>query len=233
MKAIRSKYPIRMVRYSEGGPADRMMSEQERQEAEMRLAVAAAEQQNRFVSEGVDGELRALKESDPMAAQYIEDELFADVNFNPEGGADASQHAWSAATVSDLATAFDPSFEGSARHSDYIRKAFQDEGNYKADKVNNRTDFRAGDILFKGRTDSQGNELGPQKFRQFRRDAAGKGEFGGEEGYGSHSDIIISTGSDKRGTYYIVQGGNVADGLYTRKMYARDLANKYAGRLTQ
>jgi hypothetical protein len=233
MKAIRSKYPIRMVRYSEGGPADRMMSDQEREEAEMRLAVAAAEQQNRFVSEGEGGELRVLKESDPLAAQYIEQELFENVGFNPEGGASATEHAWSAATVSDLATAFDPSFEGSARHSDYIRRAFQDEGNYKADKINNRTDFRPGDILFKGRTDSQGEELGPQKFREFRRDAAGKGKFGGEEGYGSHSDIIVSTGTDKGGTYYIVQGGNVSDGLYTRKMYAKELADRYAGRLTQ
>ena len=231
MKAIRSKYPIRMVRYSEGGPADRMLSDEEREQAELRLAMAAGEQQKRFTNPEFP-EMQ-LKEDHPLAAQYIEQELFGNVGFNPEGGASATEHAWSAATVSDLATAFDPSFEGSARHSDYIRRAFQDEGNYKADKISNRTDFRPGDILFKGRTDSQGEELGPQKFREFRRDAAGKGKFGGEEGYGSHSDIIVSTGTDKGGTYYMIQGGNVSDGLYTRKMYAKELADRYAGRLTQ
>ena len=215
-----------------------MEPQNEREEAELRLSMAAANQQNRFIDpalaqEGlVDPTLMA--ESDPQAASFIEEELFPAVGFNPAGGQDASKYAWSAATVSDLASAFDPSFQGSSRHSDYIRRGFQGEGNYEADKISKRTDFKPGDILFQGRKDSAGNPLGPQSYRQFKKDAKGKGEFGEQEGYGSHSDIITGTGTDAQGrTYYDVQGGTVGDRLSVRRMYADELAKRYAGRLTQ
>ena len=232
-----------------------MEPQNEREAAELRLATAAANQQNRFIDpelaqEGlVDPTL--MTESDPQAKSYIEDELFPSVGFNPAGGQDSSKYAWSAATVSDLASAFDPTFEKSARHSDYIRAGFQGEGNYGADKINKRTDFKAGDILFQGRRDKDGNPLGPQTYREFDRDASGKGDWADEEGYGSHSDIITGTGTeqvlDKDGnpiidkktgkpmtrTYYDIQGGNVGDKLNVQKMYADELARRYAGRLTQ
>ena len=214
-----------------------MEPQNEREQRELNLSVAAANMQNRFIdpqlaAEGlVDPTLMA--ESDPQAASFIEEELFPAVGFNPEGGQDASKYAWSAATVSDLASAFDPSFQKSARHSDYIRRGFQGEGNYEADRISKRTDFKPGDILFKGRKDSAGNPLGPQTYKQFKKDAKGKGEFGQEEGYGSHSDIIVGSGTDSRGKYYEVQGGNVGDRLSVRRMYADELAKRYAGRLTQ
>lgn len=226
-----------------------------REEAELRLALAAARQQNAFIDpqlaqEGlVDPTLMA--ESDPQAAAFIEEELFPSVGFNPAGGQDASKYPWSAVTVSDLASAFDPTFQGSARHSDYIRRGFQGEGRYGADKISKKTEFKPGDILFQGRKDSEGNPLGPQTYGQFRRDAKGKGEFGEEEGYGSHSDVIIGSGTevvkDKDGnpiidkktgkpmtrTYYDVQGGNIGDKLRVKKMYADELSRRYVGRLTQ
>ena len=214
-----------------------MEPQTEREQRELNLSLAAANMQNRFIdpqlaAEGlVDPTL--MTEADPQASSFIEDELFPSVGFNPAGGQDASKYAWSAATVSDLASAFDPSFQKSARHSDYIRSGFQGGGNYEADRISKRTDFKPGDILFQGRVDSQGNPLGPQTYKQFKKDAKGKGEFGQEEGYGSHSDIIVGAGTDSRGKYYEVQGGNVGDKLSVKRLYADELAKKYTGRLTQ
>ena len=188
----------------------------DREEREMALALAAANQQNRFTNPMT---FETMKESHPLAEDYIENSLFKNVGY--EG--DSSQNPWSAATVSDLAKAFDPSFKGSALHADYINRAFSGEGNYKADKVGKRTDFKAGDILFTGRGDTEGD-----KFKSFKRRAKD-----GEQ-YSSHSDIIVATGTDSKGRkYYDVQGGNVGDKLSVKRMYASDIDRNYAGRLTQ
>jgi len=215
--------------------------------AEDRLGVAAGELKNVLY----DAELGVYRdESNPIAKKYIEEELFADVGFDPREGADATEHAWSAATVSKLAKAFDPTFEGSARHSDYIRRGFKGEGNYKAEELVRKTKYQAGDILFKGRKDENGNPLGPQTYREFERDAKGRGKYGKEKGYGSHSDIIIGVktvevkdrkgnpvmgrdGKPKTETVYQVQGGNVSDKLYERDLSASQLRGRYVGRLTQ
>lgn len=184
-----------------------------------------------------------MDEAHPQAREYIEDTLFADVGFNPKGGADATEHAWSAATVSKLASAFDPEFEGSARHSDYITRAFQGEGNYKPEPLDRKTEFKPGDILFKGRKvkDKETGEYkwaGPSTWKEF--EAAAKGEVIGDwqfqddgKGYGSHADIIVGTGTDENGLYYMVQGGNMSDRLMYKKYYPRQLSSTYAGRLTQ
>ena len=169
--------------------------------------------------------------------------------YDPELGGyrpvDATRDAWSAATVSKLATAFDPTFEGSARHSDYIRRGFQGDGNYSAEKATKRTEYQPGDILFKGRVDREGNPLGPQTYSQFEKDARGKGDYGQDSGYGSHSDIIVGTRTAtekdvesnlarKVGEIiYEVQGGNMSGTLYNKEFTAKGLANRYAGRLTQ
>lgn len=188
----------------------------EREARERALAFAAANQQNRFTNPMT---FETMDESHPLAKEYIEDTLFKNVGLN----ADSVKSPWSAATVSDLAKAFDPSFEGSALHADYINRAFSGEGNYKADRIGKRTDFKPGDILFLGRGATEGD-----KFRNFKKRAK-EGER-----YSSHSDIIISTGVDSNGRkYYDVQGGNVGDTLSVKRMYASDIDKKYAGRLTQ
>lgn len=188
----------------------------DREEREMALALAAANQQNRFTNPMT---FETMNESHPLSKDYIENTLFKNVNLN----ADSTESPWSAATVSDLAKAFDPSFEGSALHADYINRAFSGEGNYKADKIGRKTDFKAGDILFTGRGETEGD-----KFRGFKNRAKGG------ERYSSHSDIIVASGTDSKGRkYYDVQGGNVGDKLFVKRMYASDIDKKYAGRLTQ
>lgn len=202
----------------------------EREEREMRLAAAAANQQNRFTNPMTQ---QFMSESHPLAKQYIEDELFENVGFNENWlgrKQDATEDSWSAATVTDLARAFDKDFKGGALHSDYINRAFAGEGNYAPDKINRKTDFRPGDILIQGRENKSNPEWSTQgyNFRKFKKRAKDGGN------YSSHTDMIIGTGVDSSGRkYYDVQGGNKSDGLYQERLYADDLAKNYAGRLTQ
>ena len=219
-----------------------------------KLSFAAADMYGRFrMQEPGVYQPHLLGEGDPLQKDYIEQEIFGDVGYtqvyDPATGeyrpVDATRDAWSAATVSKLATAFDPTFEGSARHSDYIRRGFQGDGNYSAEKATKRTEYQPGDILFKGRKDKFGNPLGPQTYGQFEKDAKGKGDYGQDDGYGSHSDIIVGTRTAtekdvesnlarKVGEIiYEVQGGNMGDSLYNKEFTAKGLAKRYAGRLTQ
>ena len=197
-----------------------MTPENEREQRELMLAMAAANQQNRFTSPATQ---QRMKEDDPRVEGYIEDTLFKNLGYD----GDSVDDPWSAATVSDLAKAFDPEFKGSVAHAEYINRAFQEEGNYEADKIGRKTDFMPGDILFKGRSSDE-RPGSPKRFGQFKRRAK-EGDL-----YASHSDIITGTGVDEQGKkYYELQGGNMGDSLYTRRMYADALNRRYAGRLTQ
>ena len=148
--------------------------------------------------------------------------------------ADSTKDAWSAATVSKLAKAFDPTFEGSSNHGEYIRKAFQNKSGigYTAQPIEDKTQFRVGDILFEGRSDSDGNPLGPQTYKEFEKDAKGKGKYA-DGLYGSHTDIIVDVVRRGDETYYVVQGGNIGGKMRLQEYTAAQLAAKYEGRLTQ
>ena len=185
------------------------------------LLMAAATMQNVFTNPDGDG---YMPETGAQQKDFIENKLFKDVGY--EG--DSEGDPWSAAAVSNLATAFDPEFQGSAQHAQYINRAFQGEGNYIPTRIRKRTDFQSGDILFKGRSN------GPEKYKDFKNAAKdGWNDQDPNAGYKSHSDIIIDTREKGGVTYYTVQGGNVGDTLKQTEYTAQQLADKYAGRLTQ
>jgi len=200
----------------------------ERELKEQNLSLASADMA-KYLIDPETGSFRT--ESDPVAKQYIEGDLFQSVGV-PD--ADSTNTAWSAATVSKLASAFDPTFEGSANHGEYIRKAFQNESGigYTAQPIEDKTQFRVGDILFEGRSDSDGNPLGPQTYKEFEKDAKGKGKYA-DGLYGSHTDIIVDVVRRGDETYYLVQGGNIGNKMRLQEYTAAELAAKYQGRLTQ
>jgi len=210
--------------------------------AEDNLAIAAARMENAFIDtenpQKEDGSMNYVKEGMAPQKDYIENTLFADVNYTEAWDdeaqemrpVDSTKDAWSAAAVSNLAKAFDPEFEGSAQHAQFINRAFQGEGNYFPTKLNrkNSKDLQIGDILFKGRGD------GPQKYRQFKNAAEdGWNDNPTSDGYKSHSDIIVDSYEKGGETYFVVQGGNIGDTLTNKTYTAKQLRDKYAGRLTQ
>jgi len=207
-------------------PAAQPRSERERMEQS--LSIASADM-SKYLIDPETGSFRL--ESDPIAREYIEDDLFQSVGYMD---ADSTKDAWSAATVSKLASAFDPTFEGSANHGEYIRRAFQNESGigYTAQPIEDKTQFRVGDILFEGRSDADGNPLGPQTYTEFEKDARGRGRY--SDGlYGSHTDIIVDVVRRGGETYYVVQGGNIGGKMRLEELTAAQLAAKYEGRLTQ
>jgi len=139
---------------------------------------------------------------------------------------------WSAALVSSLAGYMDPTFVKSARHSDYIGRAFRGEGNYVPQKlhsnkiINGKEEFKVGDILFGGRPGQASYGKGYNWYKRKGRN---------NKGYGSHGDIIVDTGVDKNGRWYDIQGGNMSNQLYSRRVYAKDFGTwgkNYRGKLT-
>ena len=221
--------------------------------AEDNLQWAAADMMGHFADQDSDAQSGWMPEGGANQKEYIENTLFADVDYTRVWDKDKQEYrpvdstrdAWSAAAISNLATAFDPEFEGSAQHAQYINDAFQGNSVYTPDKFDVKrnlrgevkgtsTEFKPGDILFTGRTDSDGNP-GPQTYGEFKR-AAKKGwdDNPTSHGYISHSDIVTGVETHEDGvTYYTVQGGNVGDTLTTKTYTAEQLATIYAGRLTK
>lgn len=207
-----------------------MVPETNREERELMLEMEFGNISNRFNPEGQFGPTAGgyIKEDNPMAKEFIEDELFADVGYK----GDSVDDPWSAATVSKLAKAFDPEFEGSAGHHSYIGKAFRGEGKYKPERIRSglrkgSDDFQVGDILFQGR-----EETSDWDFRDF----ADAGKDG--RSYPSHSDIIVGfvEKKDDKGKmrkYAHVVGGNVGNTLKDEYIPVDDLQKSYKGRLTQ
>lgn len=207
-----------------------MVPETAREDRELMLATAYGDMSQRFNPGGGFGPESGgyIKESHPLAEQYIEDELFAEVGY----AGDSVDDPWSAATVSKLAKSFDPEFEGSAGHHSYIGRAFRGEGKYKPERIRDglrkgSDDFQVGDILFQGR-----EETSDWDFRDFAN-AAKDGSS-----YPSHSDIIIgfTEKKDEKGKmrkYAHVVGGNVGNTLKDEYIPVEDLQKSYKGRLTQ
>ena len=224
----------------------------ENMNAEDNLAMEAGRMMNMFTNTE-DPESGWMPEGGANQKDYIENTLFADVGYTQVWDKDKQEYrpvdstrdAWSAAAVSKLATAFDSDFQGSAQHAQYINDAFQGNSVYTPDKFNVKrnlkgeikqvnTEFKPGDILFTGRTDSDGNP-GPQTYREFKN-AAKKGWNNNptRDGYVSHSDIITDVIVGEDGvTRFRVQGGNIGNTLTTKTYTAEELATRYAGRLTK
>ena len=190
-------------------------------DGEQRLALASSDMMKRLW-DAEKGEW--AKEWSGDARDYIENELFPAVGKTEgaEQSPDGMGTPWSAAAVSNLAKAFDPEFEGSAGHWAFINRAFDGEGNYRPEKLATDTEYKVGDIVFKGR------KKGPRTYGSAKR-RAGRGES-----YPGHSDIITGTSSGADGVVrYDVQGGNMNDELYMRSYTADELKKRYLGRLTQ
>jgi hypothetical protein len=140
---------------------------------------------------------------------------------------------WSAATISNATMAYlgvksakeaeRLGFHPSASHSSYIRDAFKtaDDPKHKFDlyKAKELSDSPSvGEILFFGRDTTKGWTF--QNFKQAKTN------------YPSHSDIIVKKGKDEGGAFVILAGGNNKyDSYGTKKVYAKDLKNIYAGKL--
>jgi len=229
----------------------------DREEAEMRLAMTAANIQNNFVIDedsrpGVTS-MKFLEESDPRSGAFIEEVLLTDV-YRGDSKATATGTAWSAATTSAHVRGFlgassneeakEMGFRPYAAHRLYMNDAFKTKAlkgeetyeydAYKATRLIGKqaSQLRVGDMLFRGYDDAHGDKrdfknTADWKFNQFKKSGS-KGEK-----YNSHTDVIIATGTDSQGrTYYDVAGGNVNQEYMLKRLYPHELRDTYKGAMT-
>lgn len=141
---------------------------------------------------------------------------------------------WSAATVSSgvmaglgannkeeaQALGFNPT----ASHSGYVRDAFKTlkNPNYKYNKYvptkMSDAEFEVGDILVKGRRTKKGVGTSKWSYEDFASH---------DNDYPSHGDIIVDKGTDDKGDYVILAGGNLSDTYKNQKVYVKSLSSKY------
>ena len=185
---------------------------------------------------GEDG--NPLNETDP---RFPKDFVMNDMS-PYSGKVDPTKSAWSSATTSYLVGQFlgedsredllNRGFRPSetAAHWTYINDAFAaaEDPNYAynayiAEEV--PQDFgnvKVGDLFFRG--------YGRTKNKNFK----GFKNLAKENGfYPSHTDIVVDKGSDDKGEYVILAGGNVGDSLLHKKFYYKDIKKKYKGHMAQ
>lgn len=180
-----------------------------------RLAQAAANQMSAAYDPVTEDLSRT--EADPQLGGFIQNELFPQVS-NQE--LDPTKTAWSAATVTDLAKAYNPEFKGGIGHWKYINQAFEDNRGLKKEGTHRPVNLQgvfdrgdtlvAGTILFQGRDDPNNPERSTKgfSFGDFRKGSKKDSGTPGNQ-YASHTDMIVDTMTGENGeTRYLVQGGN-------------------------
>ena len=266
MEVAKAKGPGRGVRALFGGRKKRKAGEkgkaeytgetpgfEDREAAEMRLAMTAANIQNNFVDPvQVSGQpVRFLDEKDPRSGEFIEDVLLTDTYGAGGEAAKATSTAWSAATTSAHVRGFlgadsnkeakEMGFRPYGAHRMYMNDAFKTKSlkkdetyeydAYKAKRLIGKqvNELRAGDLLFRGYNDSNSDA----DFRNTKDWKFGKFKKSGEKGekYTSHTDIIVGTGVDEQGKkYYDIAGGNVSGKEYMlERIYPDEIRDTYKG----
>ena len=144
---------------------------------------------------------------------------------------------WSAATISnavmanigasDKQTAQQLGFNPTASHSGYVRDAFKAAADpeykynrYVAEKPDGN--YGVGDILVRGRRDGKNVGTSKWSYKNFAKT---------DNSYVSHGDIIVDKGEDDKGEYVVLAGGNLGDTYKNKKVYTKNLANKYKVKL--
>lgn len=205
-----------------------------------RLALAAANQ----MKHAYDPETEDLSrtENDPQLGGFIQNELFPQVSTRE---LDATKTPWSAATVTDLAKAYNPEFKGGIGHWQYINQAFEDNRGLKKGGTHRPVNLQgvfdrgdtlaAGTILFQGRDDPKNPERSTKgfSFGDFRKRSKKDSGTPGNQ-YASHTDMIVDTITGEDGEIrYLVQGGNRGNLGVLKSDYltAEEIQGRYPGAL--
>ncbi len=167
-----------------------------------------------------------VKEWDPKGVEMLKEyNKKMGVNYNPS-------EAWSAITISNAVMAGSGAnnrdeirakgFNPSKGHSYYISDAFKTSkdpnykyNKYKAEKLSGT--YNIGDILVKGRKPKKGIDTSKWTYEDFAAHGPG---------YSSHTDIIVDKGTDDKGNYVIIAGGNLSDTYKNNKIYVKDIPAK-------
>lgn len=187
------------------------------------LELAAAQQLNRMV-DPLTGSM--MKENHPLAAEYIDNDLMnigqrTWLNSQTESNPNL-RPAWSAGAVSNLMQAAYPGFKNSTAHAGYMQDVLfgDNKANFKGDRTSLKTSFEPGTVLTQGRGANSN-----MNYRQMKKTVE---QYDPNKSTPMHGDVIIGSYVNDAGkTMYQIQGGNMADTLYTKDLSAKEIRNKY------
>jgi hypothetical protein len=190
------------------------------------LELAAAKQMSVMASPEMLGDTY-LKETDPRATYYIDNELM-DLNSRPWFTSQSTGNgpAWSAGTVSNLMRAQYPDFPDTVAHANYVNDVFEgnNNSNLNARRTALQRHFNEGSVLVKGR-----KRLSGENYRGLKKATTGQ-EYQNNKNSSIplHGDVIIGVTVDENGKKkYQVQGGNIGDSLYVTEMSEKEIRHNY------
>jgi hypothetical protein len=121
-------------------------------------------------------------------------------------------------------------FQPASSHSQYISNAYKADADpsfkynfYLPSRIEENSEYGVGDIVFFGR-DDESNTI---KTKNWTYDDFAKAE----PGYPSHGDVVSEVGTDDKGEYIVVAGGNIGNSFKTKKIYKKDIGNTYKAHL--
>lgn len=196
---------------------------QSAEEAQAAINVNALQEWNNLQKQNWAG----VKEWDPKGVEMLKE-------YNKKMGVNYvnPSEAWSGVTISNAVMAGSGAnnineirakgFNPSKGHSYYISDAFKTSkdpnykyNKYKAEKLSGK--YNIGDILVKGRKPKEGIDTSKWSYEDFKSHGPG---------YASHTDIIVDKGTDDKGEYIEIAGGNVGDTYATERIYVADIPSK-------
>jgi hypothetical protein len=187
------------------------------------LELAAAQQMNRMV-DPMTGNM--MKENHPLAAEYIDNDLMnigqrTWLNSQTEANPNL-RPAWSAGAVSNLMQTAYPGFKNSTAHAGYMQDVLfgDNKANFTGGRTSLKTSFVPGTVLTQGRGSNS-----DMNYRQMKKTVE---QYDPNKSTPMHGDVIIGSYVNDAGeTMYQIQGGNMADTLYTKDLSAKEIRNKY------
>jgi hypothetical protein len=202
-----------------------------------RLGAASLALKNEFTKDG-----KPVKEGDRV--DFIQNVMGP---YSNASWLDPITNPWSAVTTSylignylgaDTPEAMEQmGFRPHAGHWKYISDSFEAAENpdyeynaYVAQEIpNTLEDVKVGDLFFKGRAGTPNTFKGVERKARKNR----KKGYTSQSSYASHTDVVVEKGSDSKGEYVILEGGNVGDTVMREKFYLQDINKDYAGHMKQ
>ena len=202
-----------------------------------RLGAASLALKNQFTKDG-----KPVKEGDRV--DFIKNVMGP---YSNASWLDPITNPWSAVTTSylignylgaDTPEAMEQmGFRPNAGHWKYISDSFEAAENpdyeynaYVAQEIpNTLEDVKVGDLFFKGRAGTPNTFKGVQ--RKARKNI--KKGYTSQSSYPSHTDVVVEKGTDSKGEYVVLEGGNVGDTVMREKFYLQDINKDYAGHMKQ
>ena len=191
------------------------------------------------------------EDTDQFPLDYFLESMTPYSTFKRGKVSDPTQQSWSAATTSYLMgqltgaesreDLLNRGFRAHTAHYPYINAAFETKkdpnfefNSHIAKRIpNSLKEVKIGDLFFRGYDRTDGYSY--KDFKKLAKTSSKEFNPDTEEGgyYPSHTDTVVDKGTDDKGDYVVLSGGNVKNRLLYQKVYLDNIKDDYAGYMQQ